>query len=390
MNRESESDMNALIVSTCKYPNGDAGAVRIDALAQLFEMEGITVTVVGLGPSTKFAIKTNKETKYCSFRSDRNDIIHRILNRLLFNKRLKQTILNGTTKYDYILYYDGGNTVAKTIKSYCKKHSLVSIYDCVEWYSPEQFKFGKFSYFYREKENLNKTIIDRSYRVISISGYLENYFANKGIKTIRIPVILKMSDYLCNKMLLEDKVVYIYAGTPGKKDYLSKIISGFSGLSKEELFNCKLHIFGVTEKQLEENVRSKEKLDSIRSIITCFGSVPRSEVIKQYSYANFSVFMRDANQRYSKAGFPTKFVESLALGTPVICNLTSDIGEYLVDGYNGFICRDFTSSAFTEALRKSIIISRNQRNKMCENARITAETHFDISVYKDIFRGFII
>ena len=37
------------------------------------------------------------------------------------------------------------------------------------------------------------------------------------------------------------------------------------------------------------------------------------------------------------AGFPTKVVESLALGTPVITNLTSDLGFCVFDGRNGVI-----------------------------------------------------
>lgn len=36
------------------------------------------------------------------------------------------------------------------------------------------------------------------------------------------------------------------------------------------------------------------------------------------------------------AGFPTKFVESITAGTPVLTNQTSDLADYLVEGEIGF------------------------------------------------------
>ena len=48
----------------------------------------------------------------------------------------------------------------------------------------------------------------------------------------------------------------------------------------------------------------------------------------------------------TKAGFPTKFVESISAGTPVITNLTSDLAYYMRDPMFGFSIdqHDFNSS----------------------------------------------
>ena len=51
--------------------------------------------------------------------------------------------------------------------------------------------------------------------------------------------------------------------------------------------------------------------------------------------ADFAMFLRDDN-RVSRAGFPTKFVESISAGVPVITNKTSNIEDYLIPGKNGF------------------------------------------------------
>ena len=48
------------------------------------------------------------------------------------------------------------------------------------------------------------------------------------------------------------------------------------------------------------------------------------------------MFLRDDN-RVTKAGFPTKFVESISAGVPVITNKTSDLEYHLKNGENGFL-----------------------------------------------------
>jgi hypothetical protein len=69
------------------------------------------------------------------------------------------------------------------------------------------------------------------------------------------------------------------------------------------------------------------------------GRIPRPQVLEELSKADFTVLMRSEEQRYAKAGFPTKFVESLATATPVIANSTSDLGMYLKDGENGYVVK---------------------------------------------------
>ena len=57
----------------------------------------------------------------------------------------------------------------------------------------------------------------------------------------------------------------------------------------------------------------------------------------------FDVLLRYSDLRYTKAGFPTKVVESLASATPVITNITSDLEMYLKDGENSVISEGYTA-----------------------------------------------
>ena len=76
----------------------------------------------------------------------------------------------------------------------------------------------------------------------------------------------------------------------------------------------------------------------------------------------------------TSAGFPTKFVESITCGVPVITNDTSDLNEYAVDGRNAIIlhCESFTD--------KLPILLENIANKQ-KTAPIVKKSLFDYREY---------
>ena len=79
----------ALFITTDKYPNGDAGAVRVHALAKILQLIGYEVTVVGLGPTTNFQFQKEDGVAFISFRSSSNTIVSKIKDRLQLKKRLE-------------------------------------------------------------------------------------------------------------------------------------------------------------------------------------------------------------------------------------------------------------------------------------------------------------
>ena len=91
---------------------------------------------------------------------------------------------------------------------------------------------------------------------------------------------------------------------------------------------------------------------------------------------DFSVLLREP-RRFAQAGFPTKFCESLAAGTPVIANLTSDLGMYLTDGVEGLVVDDHSTSALVTTLRRAVALTLDERQVMREAARRRAQQSFD-------------
>jgi glycosyltransferase involved in cell wall biosynthesis len=93
--------------------------------------------------------------------------------------------------------------------------------------------------------------------------------------------------------------------------------------------------------------------------------------------------------RYSTAGFPTKVVESLASGTPVICNITSDLGEHLVDGREAIICPDRSRASLIAAFERAMLLSSEERHRMRLAARRRAEEAFDYRNFTETMGDFL-
>ena len=381
--------MNVLIVSSNRFPRGDAGALREENFAKLIASEGMDVEIVALGPSTNYQWKTYNDIRYISFRREKTDLFSRIIGRLCYYDNLRK-LLN-KKKYDIFFISSGSNYTIKQLKKYAQNTKAKLFIDCVEWYSPEQFRVGQFSRAYTSKNTLNTKIIDKEFKVIAISTYLEKYFKNKGINTIRVPVILDVANTRYEKKTTEGKIVIMYAGMPGKKDYISDIIAGFARLNQEEKEQCELRLVGITYDDLEKKCGvSNQDISKLGTVIKCYGRVPHQQVQDLLQEADYTVLLRKPNQRYAKAGFPTKFVESLASGTPVICNLSSDLAMYIKDGENAIVCSECSPEAMEHSIRKTLQISFVERNTMQDAARRTAEDYFDYRKYAEIFGHFLL
>lgn len=370
----------ALIVTGYRYPNGDAGAIRQHTFAKIFEALNYDVTVVSMGKHTNFSFEEFEGINYISFRNAKETFFCKVKNKLEFTKRLKSLLKE--TFFDVILVAEIIPFALFFLKKYSKKNKIKLLYDSVEWYSAEEFKNGKLSINYINNNNLNTKWLDKQFSVISISTFLEEHFNSKGVNTVRIPVIMDIGQIPCVKETDQQKTVFLYAGSPGKKDFLAVIINAFALLPKEKLEKLELRLIGVRKEQLVTLCGVQENfVEYLGNSLVCLGRVSREEVFKNLSQADFTVLLRSETQRYAKAGFPTKVVESLATATPIITNLTSDLGLYLKDGYNSFVARECSADAFAKSICDALAVSGEEKTLMYANSRETAEKNFDYRLY---------
>ena len=79
----------------------------------------------------------------------------------------------------------------------------------------------------------------------------------------------------------------------------------------------------------------------------------------------------------------------MTCGTPVIANLTSDIGKYLQDGENGIVCENETPKACAVALKKALLLTDEEKTNMRAKAFSTAEVGFNYLAYTEALQVFL-
>ena len=378
-----------LIITSNKFPSGDAGAVRLKAFADILLALGYSPYVYCMGETTNFKEQIIDDIYYCSFRYPNSSLFWRIVGRLLYDKRLKKYIHNmGNIKG--ILVDSGKKKRFVFLNRYAHKHDIPLIFDSVEWYSPSEFKWGTKSLAYRHNNDLNTKIIDSNYKVIAISKYLESNFKSRGIDTIRIPVIMDIQNITPpqHSKVQSSKIKIVYAGSIGRKDHIRELIEAIGQLTEIERERIEFCVMGITKEQYERQFGNLKDGFAGQSVLF-MGRVSRDTVLEQLGSADFSFLLRPTEERYAKAGFPTKVVEGLASGVPILCNYSSDLELYLKDGENSIIIEGWSADACVEALKKVLSYSREELDRMRVQARITAEENFDWRLYVDLFEKLI-
>lgn len=236
----------------------------------------------------------------------------------------------------FIAYNYQAAALYKLIR-FCRKQHLKVFADCTEWYSTKGtnifFKIIKgFDSFFRMRV-LHKKLDG----LIVISKYLEKYYKTcKNV--IRIPPLVDLSEEkwtISFEKFSDNKIRFIYSGNPGKnKDRINSFI--------EELYRLRalnsfvFNVVGIEKEQyLNDYPDHLNLLNELGNSVLFSGRISHIDSIRYLKQSDFSIFIRE-NSRMNNAGFPTKFVESISCGTPVITTKTSNLEDYLIDGKNGF------------------------------------------------------
>lgn len=382
-----------LIITGNNYPEGDAGSVRQHAFCKIFQMLGYEPFVIGMGKATGFQEQTHDGVRYISLRYRQKHIVCRIWGRIAFLHHLQPVVRKiSPQQIAGILVVSGGNSVFKWVESFGAEHGIPLYHDSVEWYSPEEFTHREKARAYRANDTLNRSIIQKNWRVIAISKYLEQHFQKQCEAVVRIPVIMDIKRIRSRITANESygKIRFAYVGAPAKKDFLVEVIHGFALLSQEEKAKIELHIVGVNkDKLLSMCGVHEEDIAALGSSLIIHGRLPRNEALQWVVDADYTLLLRDETLRYAKAGFPTKIVESLAHGTPPVCNYSSDLHEYLSDEENAFIIPGHSAEDVRNTVARIIRRHPDIGSQMRINARKTAEACFDLQNFVSTMRSII-
>ena len=364
-----------------EMPDKNAASIRVTSNAKILKSLNYEVVFIGISRENNFLKKEN-HNGFESWTIPYPKNIFSWLTHITSIKKLLEII--GHIKRDKILAiicYNFPSIPLLKIQKYCKRNNIFQISDTTEWYSNMSNSMARNFVKHLDTTLRMRFVQFQSDGLITTSKYLTNFYSNKVKNIVEIPTLFDSN--ISRSFNQEKKIKFIYAGVPFDrnlplnkrhliKDRLDKVVVMFSKLGRKKN-NFILNIFGLTKIDYLKVFPEHEcMLDDNIDLIRFHGRVSNTIIKQQTLLSDFSVFIRNID-RTIEAGFPTKFSESISMGTPVICNRISCIDDYMFEGKNCFeIDKDsekkqFQKLSYILSMKKNSI---NQMKSFCINNNI--------------------
>lgn len=289
-----------------------------------------------------------------------------------------------------VILYSGYTPYLLRLTSWCRRRGVPLIFEAVEWYEPSSALAGLLSPYQWNIELAMRWLIKRADGVIAISDFLADYYRGAGRPVVSVPPTLDVTEIPSPVRERPNRTLQLcYTGTPGRnKDLLEPVIEAVLQLDQdgERLL---MHIAGIDEAEVLRLQPLKARgLRSLPQCMRAHGSLPHRGALELLQACDFSVLLR-SNNRVAKAGFSTKFVESMAVGTPVIGNVTGDLARYLLEGQTGLVCADWSPAEVRRALERALALEDIDLCGMSERCRMLAAEEFDYRVHTATLSTFV-
>ena len=331
-----------LYIGGFEPPDKNAAAQRVWANSLLFESLGMRVILLGVSESTA-SLSKNSASKFLTYMKQYPSKLFQWFIMLVSIKEVKSIVKNvkkhGEIKL--IVAYNYPAIALLRLYFYTRRKNLKLIADCTEWSQVENPGYIKEWIKNFDTALRMRYIHAKLDGIIVISRYLKDYYSKKMSSVLLLPPLVNKCDEKWTYegvIIPQDKIVIVYAGSPGNggKDRLDLIVKALSSISEKTNLRYELKIIGIDKTQYLKDFDQESIPANLESKLSFMGKIPHTQALVLLKNAHYSIFVRDKN-RITNAGFPTKFVESISCGTPVLTNNSSNITDYLMSGENGFL-----------------------------------------------------
>ncbi len=363
---------------------------------QMFEDLGYEVFYLGVNRGC-YELKTISDNKYFHLPDTLS-----ISGVFKFN-RVKRILLgkldsiNNSSKIQFVVAYQAPtfSPILYSIHSWCVNHNAKFIVNSADL---PVFKHGGLllsSVMYLNWALMHSIIKRKADGIISVSSYINNYFKKGKRPSIVIPPIFDGTVPMFSKSNNEC-VVFVYAGRPfvvtgkeikpkGMKDRLDFIVDLFSQFNKCGVSFC-FKIIGITKEEYLKSIPNHaDILNDLGGKVVFQGKLNHSETISQIASADFMINYRDVN-KMTLAGYSTKVVESISIGTPVVVNDIGDTFKYLSEDMGYVLCDSIKKNV--SLLKKICHLSKEEICAKKDSCRIN--NPFVKSHYIDKLRQFLL
>ncbi len=380
-----------LYIGGFELPDKNAAAQRVVSNAKLCRDLGYEVTLIGTDKSIQFNGLSGKfkfegfDCYSLKYPQGNADWFHYLTNVNFIFPFTK------TGAVSHIIAYDYPAIALHILRKFCKHKKIKLIGDCTEWYDV------KGGILYRIIKGLDVSFRMRRVQpeldgLIVISDYLYEYYRVAVRNLINLPPLVDLSMgkwKVENQQTNKGRIVLIYAGSPGSggKDRVDTIINVLSDIRKNRDINVLFNVVGITKNEYQRLFNIKTMPKHVDAFVSFKGRLSHVETLKEIGHSDYQVFVRDVNLS-NTAGFPTKFVEAISCGTPVLTNSSSNIEKFFQKGKTGYILDISSYDKLKESMLKAITLDQEAIKSMkdhCRNART-----FHYSYYTKMFQQFLL
>jgi len=390
------SDYDVIVVGAFQYPAGDASANRMLSLAQLASDGKRKALVVNDRPALRSDINEGIGSyggiDYICVGARDGGRLLRLVNRWTRAARLRDVVRAATanSKQRVVITLPSGLFNVGAYLMLNRGLACIVVVDVVERHDPEQFGHGRLDPAFLRHRWTSWLASRLADGCIVISTELQRRFASE-CATIRIPAVVNLNEFP-NPSPSDGHgpLTLLYSGNPATKDQLGSLIDAVISIQETGDHPIELRLAGPDAPALTANADvGAVRVSRFGTAIKPLGRLTRSELRDELREADFSVLFRP-DRGYARAGFPTKVPESLAAGTPIFGNLSSDLSMYLVDGRNAIICAsnpetgEVDKSELQRQLTELLRADAEELFRMRLAARASA-VHLSVSVWSPAF-----
>jgi glycosyltransferase involved in cell wall biosynthesis len=390
-----------LYTGTFRFPDGDAAAMRVLGIGKALREAGFDVVFGGWQEKPRDMDRRQGDEfffddfKYYSlneFRTTKLGCFKRLIRYArMGHETLKWVESRDPKELRAVICYHGPSVFLSGLHKLCRKRGIPLIADITEWHGAATGPGGRLGPARLDFEYRMRVFYKKLKHLIVISKFLENYYTGEGRSIIRVPPLIDLLDKkwpLNRSGDQSDTLKVVFAGQAGLKDFLGNAVRGFKFLG-DRAQKLNFIIVGPSRSEVQQGMGTDAWILEKFSSQLCFtGRLPHVEALKRVGEGDFSIILRP-KERYAEAGFPTKLVESLSCGVPVIANLTSDIGDYVHDNVEGLVLRDFSTDSFVTGINRAFDMSMEGRRQMRVWARDRAAMSFDYRNWVEPLKGFM-
>lgn len=344
-----------LYVGGFELPDRNAAAQRVTANAKIFRKLGFRVVLLGITHGESWAGQGPRqvepgidglscfETPYP--RSGR-EWLHRITSPAAVAEVLR---VESVTDLAGIICYNHPAIAQARIAAIAHSHGAWAAADCTEWYAPSRVR-GIASIVRNLDIPLRMHVVNRRMdALITTSPYISDFYRREGQPIVEIPTLMDPPP-IDPEALATDRTGGVtklfFAGSGFDPDHVRNSTDGlkdrldwvFEALDAAHQAGAQFHLdlYGLEQNQyLALFPEHRALLARLEGSFEFHGRRPREELLAKLTAAHFSIFFR-ARTRTTLAGFPGKFSESVAFGTPVLTNPLPSVEGFVQEGKSGF------------------------------------------------------